>query len=97
MIKWTDKKSVLMYKGKIFKAGDAIPAGILSENQTADFKSLKKIKVDEPAKPEPKPVKVIEPEPVKIVEKKERPVKKIEPEPESEIIPEPEITEDDDE
>jgi hypothetical protein len=96
MIKWTDKKSVLMYKGKIFKAGDAIPAGILSDNQIADFKSLKKIKVDEPAKPEPKPVKVIEPEPVK-VEKKERPVKKIEPEPEPEIIPEPEIAEDDDE
>jgi len=95
MIKWTDKKSVLMYKGKIFKAGDAIPAGILSDNQIADFKSLKKIKVDEPAKPEPKPVEPVKIE--KVVEKKERPVKKIEPEPEPEIIPEPEIAEDDDE
>ena len=93
MITWIDKKSVLMLANrKIIKAGQTVPAGILSDARIEALKKQKKIKVVvsesvEPVavKEKPKPVKIEKPKPVK-------PVKVVEPEPEIIETPEPEFT-----
>ena len=61
MIKWNGP-GVLYHKGRKFKAGDTIPAGILSPDRLSEFVHSGKIKVDETIKPkELKPV-YVEPE-----------------------------------
>lgn len=40
---WIDKKSVLYHKGRTFKAGDTIPAGILPDSRIESFVKQKKI------------------------------------------------------
>ena len=45
MIKWIDKRSVLSSGNKSFKAGDVIPAGLLSQSRIEDLKKQGKISV----------------------------------------------------
>lgn len=45
-ITWIDKKSVLYFNKRKFKAGDVIPAGILSQNRIDSLLSDKKIKIE---------------------------------------------------
>lgn len=64
MIKWNGP-GVLYHKGRKFKAGDTIPAGILSPDRLSEFVHSGKIKVEETVKPkELKPV-YVEPEKIK--------------------------------
>lgn len=60
MIKWNGP-GVLYHKGRKFKAGDTIPAGILSPDRLSEFVHSGKIKVDEvkELKPEIKPEKIV--------------------------------------
>lgn len=61
MIKWNGP-GVLYHKGRKFKAGAEIPAGILSPDRLSEFVHSGKVKVEETVKPkELKPV-YIEPE-----------------------------------
>jgi hypothetical protein len=88
MITWIDKKSVLMLANrKIIKAGQEVPAGILSDARIEVLRKQKKIKAV---------VSDVEPAPVKPekVAKPAKPVKVVEPEPEIVRIanPEPEFT-----
>lgn len=46
-ITWIDRKSVLYHNKRMFKAGDVIPAGILSESRIEALKKEKKIVVGE--------------------------------------------------
>ena len=55
MITWIDKRSVLMLADrKLIKAGQEVPAGVLSDARIELLKKQKKIKVvaSEPVKPE---------------------------------------------
>lgn len=45
MIKWTDKKSTMSVKKRIFKAGDIIPAGILSDDRIAYLQKTGQVQV----------------------------------------------------
>ena len=47
MITWQGP-GVLYHKGRKFKAGDVIPAGILSADRVSEFAHAKKLKVDKP-------------------------------------------------
>lgn len=47
MITWQGP-GILYHKGRKFKAGDVIPAGILSVDRVSEFAHAKKIKVDKP-------------------------------------------------
>ena len=47
MITWQGP-GILYHKGRKFKAGDSIPAGILSVDRVSEFAHAKKIKVDKP-------------------------------------------------
>lgn len=47
MIKWTDKKSTLSVGKRIFKAGDVIPAGILSDDRITYLQKTGQIQVIE--------------------------------------------------
>ena len=51
MITWQGP-GTLYHKGRTFKAGDVIPAGILSVDRVSQFAHAKKIKVDKPVEPE---------------------------------------------
>ena len=52
MIKWNGP-GILYHKGRKFKAGDSIPAGILSVDRVSEFAHAKKIKVDNPIELKP--------------------------------------------
>lgn len=52
MIIWQGP-GVLYHKGRKFKAGDSIPAGILSVDRVSEFAHAKKIKVDTPVELKP--------------------------------------------
>ena len=54
MIIWQGP-GTLYHKGRTFKAGDVIPAGILSVDRVSQFAHAKKIKVDKPEITEEKP------------------------------------------
>ena len=45
MIKWIDEKSVLRNGKKVYKAGDEIPADLLSDSRIDHFSREKKIKI----------------------------------------------------
>lgn len=47
MITWQGP-GVLYHKGRKFKAGEIIPAGILSADRVSEFAHAKKLKVDKP-------------------------------------------------
>lgn len=64
LITWIDKKSVLYFNKRKFKAGDSIPAGVLTQNRIDMLLADKKISVKvidtkdvESVKTEVKPVK----------------------------------------
>jgi len=52
MITWQGP-GVLYHKGRKFKAGDVIPAGILSADRVSEFAHAKKLKVDIPVELKP--------------------------------------------
>ena len=52
MITWQGP-GVLYHKGRKFKAGDVIPAGILSADRVSEFAHAKKLKVDKPVELKP--------------------------------------------
>lgn len=54
MITWQGP-GILYHKGRKFKAGDSIPAGILSVDRVSEFAHAKKIKVDKPETSDDKP------------------------------------------
>lgn len=67
MITWISKKQVFKNGKKFYKAGDEIPAELLTEARLESFKKKKLVKVTEEIKPEPekvKPEKVAKPKPV---------------------------------
>lgn len=67
MITWISKKQVFKNGKKFYKAGDEIPAELLTGARLESFKKKKLVKVTEEIKPEPekvKPEKVAKPKPV---------------------------------
>jgi hypothetical protein len=67
MIKWIDKKSTLFFKGKSWKAGELVPAGIIPEYRLKHFEKSGKIQIGEDKQNEDiaqviKPVEEISPE-----------------------------------
>lgn len=70
VITWIDKKSVLYSNKRRFKAGDSIPAGILSQNRIDSLLIDKKIKIDAVKKVEPVKIQEVKPEIKKPYEKK---------------------------
>lgn len=52
MIIWQGP-GTLYHKGRTFKAGDTIPAGILSADRVSEFAHKGKLKVDEPKELKP--------------------------------------------
>ena len=46
-ITWVDRKSVLYHKGRKFKAGDVIPAGIIPASRLESFKADNKVVIGE--------------------------------------------------
>jgi hypothetical protein len=47
-ITWIDKKSTLLHGKNTYKAGDTIPAGILSASRLDTFVKAKKIRIGDP-------------------------------------------------
>jgi hypothetical protein len=62
MIKWNGP-GVLYHKGRKFKAGDIIPAGILSVDRLSEFAHNKKVKVDAPVELKPE---------IEVIQKRDR-------------------------
>ena len=61
MITWIDKRSILLDRGKRYRAGDVIPAGVLAPDRITQLVTDKKIRVNAPRASQPEPV-VVEPE-----------------------------------
>lgn len=45
-IKWIDKKSSMMFQKRVIKAGDIVPAGILSEKRIEHLREQGKIRIE---------------------------------------------------
>ena len=59
IITWTDKRRVLLHGHTRYKAGDVIPAGILTPDRLTQLVAAKSVKVEQPATPIAKPVEPV--------------------------------------
>lgn len=53
MIKWIDKRSVLRSGNKVYKAGDAIPADMLSRSRVDYLLDVRKVEIEKQEKVHP--------------------------------------------
>jgi hypothetical protein len=61
MLKWIDKRSVLLAGKKTYKAGEVIPADVLSAERIEQLIKLKKMSSTISEKPEAKPAPEVKP------------------------------------
>ena len=61
MLKWIDKRSVLLAGKKTYKAGEVIPADVLSAERIEQLIKLKKMSSTESTKPEARPAPEVKP------------------------------------